>query len=364
MAAAACGGIAMLGLMAGLLPGGISALASLPSIGSTGAIRRAADIIPETYGTVPLAKAWQFHDGDIPEASGASFDDSAWQSVDIPYGQADGATDGKDADDTNDSAPHVRWYRRRVEIPAGDRRYRLRADELPHATRLYVNGQEVQMPDADAAGHTLVDVTGNILRGQMNVIAMRIDEDDDAMATLGNVSLIVSGDVSLDDDSMTVSDDMDATHGKGTSMTVRQTVMNDSQNDVTIRYKVSLFDASGRLVAETAIEKSVPSNGRTDVEATLGALMPSLWSPDSPYLYKVVTELEDEGETLGATDAEYGFRWFEWDGGKALFRQWSSDERAWRLRRDGLHGSREHPGKRYGGTSDQDDGHGRQRPPA
>lgn len=78
----------------------------------------------------------------------------------------------------------------------------------------------------------------------------------------------------------------------------------------------SLFDAQGIMVkqarSKTAFQKDVFS------EFTIAK--PNLWSPDNPYLYKLVSEIVDKnGAVLDRVENPVGFRWFSFDAKKGFF---------------------------------------------
>lgn len=84
-------------------------------------------------------------------------------------------------------------------------------------------------------------------------------------------------------------------------------------NTPTIRIKVSqkLLDDRGSLVAYFSSPLSI-LDSLASSEQTLRVSHPHLWSPDSPYLYRLVTILTDGHSILDSQSEHIGIRWLEY----------------------------------------------------
>lgn len=79
---------------------------------------------------VPLAGIWKQQSGDDPGRADPAFDDSGWNSVEMPA----------------KSKPGVRgytWYRIRVELPEGDRPLVVAVGPLFPAYQIFANGRKI-----------------------------------------------------------------------------------------------------------------------------------------------------------------------------------------------------------------------------
>jgi len=76
----------------------------------------------------------------------------------------------------------------------------------------------------------------------------------------------------------------------------------------TLRHEV--VDADGKTVAKTA---------SISLKQSLLVPSPHLWSPDSPYLYRIRTSLWHENDLVDAVDVPLGFRWFRFDADQGFF---------------------------------------------
>lgn len=69
-----------------------------------------------------------------------------------------------------------------------------------------------------------------------------------------------------------------------------------------------LFDAQGVCVAEG-----------NDINMCLSVSEPNLWSPENPYLYKLLCELKSDGKTVDTFSCSVGLREIEWVADKGMF---------------------------------------------
>jgi beta-galactosidase len=77
--------------------------------------------------------------------------------------------------------------------------------------------------------------------------------------------------------------------------------------------KTTLLDAKGKIVPslESPIEELSTSGADREVIHELRVTKPNLWSPNSPYLYRVRTELVADGKTIDSEDTRIGIRHIE-----------------------------------------------------
>lgn len=112
----------------------------------------AANTVPITLGqsVVPLNGPWKFHTGDDPRWADPSFDDSAWETIDLtsPPGAHDadvgltGYVPGWTAKGHSGYWGYA-WYRMRVSVaaPPGDRLALAGPPDVDDAYQLFLNGQ-------------------------------------------------------------------------------------------------------------------------------------------------------------------------------------------------------------------------------
>lgn len=63
----------------------------------------------------------------------------------------------------------------------------------------------------------------------------------------------------------------------------------------------------------TTESKTVAAGQSVDVEATMNVKDAKMWSPESPNLYTVRTEVKVGEDVVDTYETEYGFRYFSFD---------------------------------------------------
>lgn len=93
---------------------------------------------------------------------------------------------------------------------------------------------------------------------------------------------------------------------------VKVDVKNLSKKTARKRLKISLLDASGKVVYSDEKKLVVSKRNSTQLAFAKGIKSPKLWSAEFPNLYQLVVELKDsKGNTIEATSTKVGFRTVE-----------------------------------------------------
>jgi beta-galactosidase len=103
---------------------------------------------------------------------------------------------------------------------------------------------------------------------------------------------------------------------------VKGTVTNRENEAKKITIKTIVYDKAKRNI--NSISQSVilePGKNGSFVQPTISISNPKLWSPESPYLYTVVTEIRDasSNKLLDALTNPLGLRWFHFDAAKGFY---------------------------------------------
>ena len=251
------------------------------------------------------------------------FDDSSWQTVDIPHDWVTTLPYAREASHSHGyktvgykyPETSVGWYRKVVNIPADDlgRHLMLRFDGIFRNARVWFNGFYMGTEPSGYATQ-VYDITEYVNYGGDNLICVRADATleegwfyegagiyrDAWLVKTGPVSVVPFGTYVYSFpqepyDSVTLQVDTEIqNHGL-----TRELCCVDQQ----------LLDADGRVVA-TAEQRQMMVCGKQHgfCEQRLEVSKPHLWSPDDPYLYKVVTTVTVEGRVTDVYETTTGFR--------------------------------------------------------
>ncbi len=254
--------------------------------------------------------------------------DKLWTSVNIPH------TYNLDAYQGKSYYQGKAEYRRILTLPEVRQGYRyfLKIDAASKATSVKVNGASV---GDHAGGYTAFtfDITDCIK--SENTIEITVDNSRQDICPISadftfwggiyrDVWLISAPDIhfnmlNMGSDGIFVSTPI--VNEKQGSVKVVSEVTNDGKKPASIEVKNEIFSPDGKLL-QTFKKKVALKAGETKRTESLSKAVdnPSLWSPETPTLYKVVTSIIDAktGKTIDEKTHKLGFRWFAFDGEKGF----------------------------------------------
>lgn len=296
-------------------------------LSASAAASSSASLAPDSPRvSASLAADWRYVDGDPAGAQAPEFDDAGWRQVSLPHTwNADDAFDKR-----HPYRRGVGWYRRSLDMPADmrGRRLFLRFEGANQVAEVFLNGRAV---GRHVGGYTAFafDVTAYVRFDAPNLLAVRVDNRHDADippleadftfygGLYRNAWLVATDPVHvdvLDHASPGVFIDTPQASAERAVVRLRGALVNqsDATRDLQVRYRV--LDAEGREVARAASRLKLAAAARATFDENTPALRnPRLWSPDSPYLYRAVTEVIEGDRVLDRVENRFGVRWFHFD---------------------------------------------------
>ncbi|HXD78213.1 MAG TPA: glycoside hydrolase N-terminal domain-containing protein [Puia sp.] len=261
-----------------------------------------------------------------------SYDDRHWMEVDVPHNWDDY---GGYRRLRHGNLHGYAWYRRPLVIrhPAADRRYFLWFEGVGSYATVWVNGSYAGYHAGGRTSFT-VDIT-HALRpgGGENIITVRADhpafirdlpwicggcsdergfsEGSQPMGIFRPVHLVVTHAVRIEPFGVHVWNDTSASPASATLfLETACKDYGDSGWDGELVQR--LEDRGGRTVAMAKTVLRAEPGQATSVRQTLNLRRPRLWSPDDPYLYRVVTEMVVAGRVIDRVTTPYGIRVIRW----------------------------------------------------
>ena len=273
-----------------------------------------------------LNVGWRFAAVDIEGAERPAFDDRAWQAVDLPH-----TWNAQDAlDEEAGYRRGVGWYRR--PLPPLDalhgKRVFLHFEGANQVADVYVNGRHAGRHVGGYTAFTF-DVTSLVRFNTPNLLAVRVDNAHDPEIPPLNADFTFYGGIYrdvwlvatdpvhidlLDHASPGVYIDTPEVSADAGAVRVRGTVLNETDRRRSVEVVSRVHDAEGRKVAQLRSALSLPPRGRESfVQMSEAIERPALWSPETPHLYRVRTEVWNGGRLADRVDQPLGFRWFAID---------------------------------------------------
>jgi beta-galactosidase len=105
-------------------------------------------------------------------------------------------------------------------------------------------------------------------------------------------------------------------------LTSKAIVSNTSNQPKKIIYTTLVVDASGNTVASKDSILTLKQNSETILHQSIDEIHnPNLWSPENPYLYRVLSQIKDAGTKQMEDEITnpLGFRWFSFNAAKGFF---------------------------------------------
>jgi beta-galactosidase len=274
---------------------------------------------------VSFDSAWRFSKGDVPGAEQPRFDDGGWRLLDLPHDWAiEGPFDPK-------ISPHqgslpffgVAWYRKRFAVPesARGRYYTLEIDGAMANSTVFLNGQELGGRPYGYIGFAL-DLTPHLLFGGVNVLAVRLAPEPESSRWYPGAGLYrhvwvdATGPVHVEHWGMYVT--IPAVGVRGATVAVRTELRNREAREATVTLETAILDASGREVARSTSEPTVPAGEVAGTLARITVPAPTRWDLDRPYLYTVVGTVKRGDAVLDRYTTPFGIRTIEWGPGRGF----------------------------------------------
>ncbi|KAK4096800.1 glycoside hydrolase family 2 protein [Parathielavia hyrcaniae] len=267
----------------------------------------------------------------------ASFDDSSWETVDVPHDwaikgpfNAPGISGGMGRLPSNG----VGWYRRRMTMAPEDRGKSifLDIDGAMSYSAVWVNGRLVGGWPYGYASFRL-DLTPYLKVGDDNLLAIRLDNAVDnsrwypGAGIYRNVWLVKNSPahVAQYGTFITTPDVSD------TSATVKLAIdiQNDGSSDqvVKVATEIRVLDTATGEPGNHVVAKfspatiNVPAGQRRSVESSTRVKSPRLWGPapaQTPNMYVAITTLSAKGAVLDTYETPFGIRSVTFDANKGV----------------------------------------------
>ena len=256
------------------------------------------------------------------------FDDSDWQEVNVPHDWVTTLPYSSDASHSHGyktvgykyPETSVGWYRKVINIPESDlgKRIMLQFDGIFRDARVWFNGFYMGTEPSGYATQ-VYDVTEYVNYGGENLICVRADatlEEGwfyEGAGIYRDAWLIKTPAVGVAPFGTFVYADIEEPY---TTVTIETEVFNSSLETKECSVHQRLLDADGELLAASqpdAPRITILPKQTIKCKQQLVVEKPHLWSPDNPYLYKVVTRVSSGKEEYDVYETTLGIRKVEFD---------------------------------------------------
>ena len=286
-------------------------------------------------------EGWRFCLGDAKGAEALAFDDSRWPVVCAPH------TVRLEASETSGGRNYqgVCWYRKHFTVPANmaDKTVTVHFEAVMGKQQVYVNGRLVKTHLGGYLPITINLSEAGVKAGDKCLIALKADNSDDNSYPPGKLQtqldfayhggmyrdvwligrstfsitdalergVVAGGGVFLHYDNISEqSADVFIDVEVGNNSMGATAAQANSGRRITLAARIK--DADGRVVKTMKTTKTVAQHTLFNLHASLKN--PHLWSPESPYLYRVELQVIDGGRCVDGGIVRMGIRKAEFRG--------------------------------------------------
>ena len=271
-------------------------------------------------------EGWRFALHNDDKAHETTFDDHAWRVLDLPH---DWAIEG-DFYALNPSGANggalpggIGWYRKHLNLNDNDAssRYVLHFDGAYMNTSVYVNGQLVGVRPYGFISFSY-DITPYLKKQGDNVVAVKVDNSKQpnsrwytGCGIYRHVYLMKSSDIRIEEWGVQALTEVKKGKGK---VSLNTKIENPSGRSRRVIVHQTLWNKAHQMVSKASKACQVEANGTT-ISQLLNVNKPQLWSLESPNLYTVTTEIEENGRILDRDTISIGLRNVAFDVKKGFF---------------------------------------------
>ncbi|MCA0756290.1 DUF4982 domain-containing protein [Paenibacillus sp. N4] len=270
---------------------------------------------------------WKFYRGDEPKAWYKGLDDSGWRKVTLPH---DWSVEEPFSEEHSSGTGYlpggIGWYRKAFTLPQhleGKRVY-ITFEGVYNYSQVWCNSYYIGQRPFGYSTFTY-DLTDFVrFGGGDNVISVKVNHKDIAdsrwftgSGIYRDVYLTVTDQIHIDQYGVFVT--TPAVSVEQATVAVQVRLANETLEDAQVQIQNTLLDDTGAVVGAAAGSVSAAGGEGAEAGQTITVKKPKLWSPDTPYLYSLSTELLKDGEVIDRVITPVGIRWFSFDADKGFF---------------------------------------------
>ena len=298
--------------------------------------------IPTNRTKTNLNLDWKFHLGDVsgnPESE--EFDDSNWESVSVPHTMQLVSFEMDSVKESWVQPKYLRnfgWYRKTIKVNAkpSDKVF-IEFEGVHNATQLWVNGKKA----GDFAINGYVpfhfDITEFVKLNTDNSIVIKADNSysqsiapdphrTDYVKFGGlyrDLYLVTTNPLHItfnwEDYDAGVNINTPTVNKHNGTVSIQTTVKNENITPKNCRIETKIINADGYVIQTLVQNVEISANTKhTFRQTTTVEDDYHLWSPDTPYLYRVYSVIYDDNKPVDFVENTFGFRKFSLEKGKGF----------------------------------------------
>ncbi len=270
---------------------------------------------------------WKFTLGDPAGAEAQSFGDLGWRSLDLPHDWSiEGAPDGKNPTGSGGGffPAGVGWYRRTFTAPSdwNGKKVSIEFEGVAANATVFLNGKKLGVHPYAYTSFRF-DLTPELNFSKPNVLAVRVDNSEQpnsrwytGSGIYRHARVVVTEPVHVSPWGVFVS--TSGLEGATAKIQIRTQVHNETAESAELTVKTTLVSAEGKTLATKESPLRLGAKTHTQTIEDAGIVNVQLWSPETPTLYRAVTEIVRNGKVVDRVETKFGVRTLAWSVDKGL----------------------------------------------
>ena len=278
--------------------------------------------------TEDFDKGWRFNLGDVKDAQDTAFKDNSWRLLNLPH---DWSIEGEFSD-KNPASPGggalpggIGWYRKTFTLPASDKdklAY-IDFDGIYRNSEVWINNHYLGKRPYGYSSFRY-ELTPYLNYGEKkNVIAVKVDNSRQpnsrwysGSGIYRNVWLELTGKIAVDHwGTYITSSDVSS---QSATINIKTKIKNALESEQSVTLKTIIYDNNDNKVNSDDTTVVVLKMTTSEISQEIKITSPVLWSVDTPYLYKAVTQISDNIKLIDEYTTSFGIRYFNFDREKGF----------------------------------------------
>jgi beta-galactosidase len=265
-------------------------------------------------------------------AAAPDFDDRTWRKVDLPHDWAvelgfdkrGSASHGFKTIGRHFPDSSVGWYRKKFSIPASDlgRHISIAFDGVFRNSIVWVNGHYLGTEPSGYNGFEY-NISAYLNYGGDNIIAVRVDATMEegwfyeGAGIYRHVWLNKTNTLHVATNGTFVTTQV---NGNTANVNASAAVENDDIKAHHFNVVEAVVDAQGDTITKNEVKDIdlMPFNSQV-IKTDLTVANPKLWSVETPYLYKLITIVKENGAVVDSYKTTFGIRTIRFDANEGFF---------------------------------------------
>ncbi|HEY1724087.1 MAG TPA: glycoside hydrolase family 2 TIM barrel-domain containing protein [Steroidobacteraceae bacterium] len=270
---------------------------------------------------------WRFSRSDFAASSQIDFDDRDWRSLRLPHDWSIEGPFDPNAPSAGCGAylpTGVGWYRKRFTLPsaAAGRRLTIEFDGIYQNSEAWINGQSLgKRPYGFVPFY--YDLSTLVRPHAENLIAVRVDNSHQTNCRWYSGSGIYRHAWLLSTEPLHIAHWGVLAHSSliapgHATVAVSVQLDNDSSGPAPALVTARMIDAAGRKLGLGHAEALLDGHASASVSLTVSIDDPHLWSPEEPYLHRLIVSVQSAGVASDAVELPFGIRTARFDADRGF----------------------------------------------